>query len=443
MTMDFTRREIHRAAELDGKQNEVNDAYARQLSIGNSLINIKNALLLDKSNPLKRYEENKEKLANSRSLALSSMLSYLTYETIVKKQSPRLSENDLRILYNNECVKLAQEHGIDVDVFKTVYEFSERLRGRSVYSNTMMYNDLIEDNIKKITKEQIRELFDKITINPNFNEHVTYEKNVNNKTSKFSFKIEKMVKEIPFPKNVDNKKSEFSFKIENVENGNSLKLYSMLTRKNFWFGTALAEKTRVDYLNVAFRIVFLILTISVVKTILEINKDYKELIIEKLNKTRCFVAECGYLGENSIIGELSTFDHRYNKKIKRGSTIDVLNEYIEMYSMFKNEILNIVPKDLDSRVAKNVDLVILRLSVQSKDTINLASIFKIDSPYIINLLDMTKGVHLYEILMPFAEKLSKISVNDVAEIDIEKVYEYIYGQNPNCVLDIAEVLLKD
>lgn len=427
MGNQYTQRELAVAVDLDGQNLKANAANMAELRKGKHAADAILKLAKAENSPITDYNNSYKFSLASKSIVCAALISVNAYKGVLESLGVSLSEKEKENFYDSQIKTLSQEYGINYAVVKRLFDFSEELSKSKFFPNSENFDKLLFAFDKDFKKDELSSALLKIVNAPNFKKNISYASTDIKKRSKYNIVVSELDKKIPLP--IFNEKIDF------------LLIDRMLSKKNVWFNPGLGNEVKADIFMVMFRFIFISMAVPVCQSILSIDKDYKELIIEKLNKTRCTMDDSGGLHDYSIKGNISTSNHMYSAKIKITATSGVLNDYIEMYNMFNDDSLNL-------KKGINLDNLVLKLAKESfntmtdKNLISLCKLLKINEDYILDVLKHKDGIHIFEIFKDIANKLSNIKDHEIKGIDLIAVYDLVFNTNPNNLLYYAEAKVK-
>ena len=288
-------------------------------------------------------------------------------------------------------------------------------------SNSYDFDKLLKEFDSEIDKKELGTILDKIVNSADFTNNINYEYQDTKIRKNENILIFELKKEVLLPKHA----SEIDYTY----------LLKMINKNNLWFNSGLTEKMKVDIFYYSTRLIFVVLATGICKTILKIDHGYKDLIIEKLNKTHCTMGgDCG-LHDGNLLGEMASLVTKFESKIKSQTTINVLNEYIELYNMFKKSDLN-KGADIDALLFETLKNLFGK--VTEKNILGLNKLVGLDENYLLDIVNRKDGIHIFTIFEHITAKLSEIKDTAMNDIVLLDCFEFIYNIDPNKIVFYAE-----
>lgn len=419
----YTPRELRESGRLDGKVasefSGVSNAILKGKIAAETLIELNKG----PNSPVKEYVKSQKESRDSAQIVLAALISVNAYRGVLESLGLNYNSQQKEIFFDEQIVLMAKTYHVDYNLLKKIFLFSEKMSTGSMYPNTQNFDKLLREFDSTMGKQDLANSLDKIVNATGFKNNINFENQDVKIRKKKDFKIQTQKIEIALP-------------IFGQEINHNL-LLKMLDKKNVWFNSGLPGKMKIDVFYYASRFIFVVLGLAICKTILSTNGDYKELIIEKLNKTNCFMGGKSGLHDGNLLGDLSSNATKFGERIKLESTSSVLNDYIELYKMFKELDLNV---DADTLLFKNIK--VLFSKIDDKSVLSLNKLIGIDEDYLYDIAKSKKGIHIFTIFEYITNKMSDIKDTSMNNINLLEVYEFIYNMDPNKLLFYAESQLK-
>lgn len=419
----YTRRELENAAILDG---EIDNNFSKIEAERKKLSGASNKLLAlatAEDSPMVKLFKAEEEYKQKSKILCAVLISVNAYRGVLDSLGVNLSDQDKEVFFNKQIEKLSKDFLIDFCILKKIFLFSEKLITSEYEINLNQFEELlIKDGIDKSI---LSDVMSKIVSSNGFDNNVSYQSQDKDVRKNHRVKIEYLEKKILLPKY----NGVIDFKLLN----------ELLKKNNSWFNPGLKYENKVDIFYVTSRLIFVVLGIAICKTILKIDKNYKELIVEKLNKTDCSMGGDSGLHDHNLLGEISTHATKFGPKIKITATSNAINDYIELYHMFKKSDL-CGGADIEVLLAKNISGLLNKLD--EKNLLQLNKLLGIDEGYFMKIVKQESGVHIFTIFEHLANKMSDMKDSDMKSVELLPVYELVYNMNPNNLLNYAEKQIK-